>query len=225
MYPHQRASSREERPLSNTKGVLQSPTQASFHQSPRSQHSPLQPTFNGPGIHSPHSPQSTLPPIASTTKTPVSTYYDPVQDTGERSVTHAYQSEVSLSNSISLIVEVPSRTSSFWQTALTISLHQRRGDYNHAEARAPPQGPYDKSYPPHHSPVSSYFPHPHPSPQQPPPQSFTPGRSDTMAHSPISPRPYSHNSFAAPPPHFIPVHDRSLADVSHRRPYTCLSNF
>jgi len=122
MYPHPPVLQRARRPsedesLSNTKGdkypLLQSPTQASFHQSPtgRSQHSkpstPLQPSFNGP-LQSPHSPQTSLPPIASTTyprETPVSNYYDPTQDTGERSVNRSgaryepYGAEVSTTKS------------------------------------------------------------------------------------------------------------------------------
>jgi hypothetical protein len=71
-----------------------SPTQASFHHSPggRSQPSkpstPVQPTFNGT-LHSPNSPQTALPSIASTIyprETPVSNYYDPTQDAGDRGI-------------------------------------------------------------------------------------------------------------------------------------------
>jgi hypothetical protein len=83
--------------MSNTKGessYARSPTQASFHHSPggRSQHSkpstPLQPTLNGT-LHSPNSPHTALPSIASAVyprETPVSNYYDPTQDTGDRGI-------------------------------------------------------------------------------------------------------------------------------------------
>jgi DNA helicase INO80 len=74
-----------------------SPTQTSFSYSPgRSQHSKpptpaplsLQPSFSA-ARNPPGSPQTALPPISSaiySRETPVSNYYDPTQDTGDRTV-------------------------------------------------------------------------------------------------------------------------------------------
>ncbi|KIW09527.1 uncharacterized protein PV09_00402 [Verruconis gallopava] len=212
MYSHQpvlqraRRSSDDEA-VSNTKGdtsYARSPTQASFHHSPRARsHSkpstPLHPpsTFNGI-LNSPSSPHATLPPLATTVQPrdpPASNYYDPTQDAGDR---------------------VIGRGGAPYEPFG----HDRGESYgNHGEARTAVPGVYEKPYPPQQSPVISHFPSSRRSPSHPSAHSFTPARQDAMAaQSPISPRPYVQTNFAQSQPPYIQHDRRSPVEKTPSRP-------